>query len=235
MKVSVIIPALDEAENIEACLASVKRQQGDFEIIVVDGGSRDRTVEIARSYAHTITSERGRGRQMNAGARLAGGEALLFLHSDSELHPDALEGLRASLLDSETVGGTFTLKFDSDRLALRAYAFFTRFKPRAFHYGDQGIFVRRSVYDRLQGFKETPLMEDVDFLKRLRKLGRVALIKLPVTTSARRFLRHGPVRQQLRNLLLVSLYGLGVKPETLARWYQTNRDRKRSASFTRSS
>lgn len=234
MKVSVIIPALNEAENIEACLASVKHQQGDFEIIVVDGGSRDLTVEIARSCACTITSERGRGRQMNAGARLAQGEALLFLHSDSRLHPEALTALRRCLVDAEVAGGTFTLRFDSDRVLLRLYAFFTRFKPRPFHYGDQGIFVRRSAYDKLQGFKEMPLMEDVDFLKRLGELGRTALIDLPVTTSARRFLKHGLVRQQLRNLVLVSLYGLGVKPETLAKWYMTDRKRKADRTFTRS-
>jgi rSAM/selenodomain-associated transferase 2 len=220
VKVSVIIPALNEAENIKSCLLSVARQQGRFEIIVVDGQSADDTAEIAGHYARVIGSERGRAAQLNAGSRHACGDVLLFLHADSKLHPDALTELRRSLENPQVVGGTFTLKFDSDKLLLKLYAFFTRFKPRYFHYGDQGIFVRRSVFDRLEGFKRMPLMEDLDFLSRLRKAGRVALIKLPVTTSARRFLEHGLMRQQLLNFFLVALYVLGVKPETLSKWYR---------------
>ncbi|MCI0485317.1 MAG: TIGR04283 family arsenosugar biosynthesis glycosyltransferase [Blastocatellia bacterium] len=219
MKVSVIIPALNEERNILTTLLSIKKQQGDFEIIVVDGGSTDRTAEIARPHASVISSERGRAVQMNAGARLASGEILLFLHADSILHPDALSNLNQALKDPENVGGTFTLKFDSDKFLLRFYTFFTRFKFRYFHYGDQGIFVRRSVFEQLGGFKEIPIMEDIDFLRRMHGRGRVALIKLPVTTSARRFLKRGLFRQQLLNTILVSLYVLGVKPETLSRWY----------------
>ena len=223
MKISVVIPALNEEANIEACLTSVALQQGDFEIIVVDGKSDDRTAEIAKHYASVISMERGRAVQMNAGAKLARGEVLFFLHSDSILHPDALAELRRAMGDPQTIGGTFTLRFDSDRFPLKLYAFFTRFKPRYFHYGDQGIFVRRAVFDSLQGFKELPLMEDVDFLRRLRASGRVSLIRLPVTTSARRFLEHGLFRQQLMNAFLVTLYLLGVKPETLSRWYRNER------------
>jgi rSAM/selenodomain-associated transferase 2 len=223
VKVSVVIPALNEAENIEACLASVATQQGPFEIIVADGGSTDGTAEIAGRYASVVSSKRGRAVQMNTGAHRARGDALLFLHADSTLHPDALTGLRRALENPRTVGGTFTLRFDSDRALLNLYALFTRFKPRYFHYGDQGIFVRRSVFERLEGFKEMPLMEDVDVLGRLRKSGRVALINLPVTTSARRFLQHGLLRQQLLNFILVVLFMLGVNPRTLARWYRLNR------------
>ncbi len=223
MKISVIIPALNEEANIETCLTSVVRQQGDFEIIVVDGKSDDRTAEIAKQYSSVISTERGRAMQMNAGANLARGEVLFFLHSDSILHPDALSELRRAMEDAQTVGGTFTLRFDSDRFPLKLYAFFTRFKPRYFHYGDQGIFVRRAVFDSLNGFKELPLMEDVDFLRRLRASGRVSLIRLPVTTSARRFLEHGLFRQQLMNAFLVTLYFLGVKPQTLSRWYRNER------------
>jgi rSAM/selenodomain-associated transferase 2 len=224
MKVSVIVPVLNEAQNILATLVSVKRQQGDFEIIVVDGGSTDTTVTIAREHALVISSERGRGKQMNAGARQAGGDVLLFLHADSALHPDALRSLSQTLEDRRVVGGTFTLRFDADGCLLKAYAFFTRFKFRFFHYGDQGIFVRRGVFAQLGGFAEIPLMEDVDFLGRLRKMGRVALIKLPVTTSARRFLKRGLIRQQLMNFFLVVMYMLGVRPETLSKLYLPNGD-----------
>jgi rSAM/selenodomain-associated transferase 2 len=219
MKVSIVIPALNEAENILETLLSIKQQDGDFEVIVVDGDSTDGTAEIARPHAFVISSERGRAVQMNAGARHTSGEALLFLHADSILHSFALHSLRQALDDPQVAGGTFTLKFDSDRFLLRTYAFFTRFKFRYFHFGDQGIFIRRSAFKRLGGFKEMPLMEDVDFLQRLRRMGRVALIKLPVTTSARRFLKRGPARQQLLNSSLLALYLLGVKPESLSKWY----------------
>jgi rSAM/selenodomain-associated transferase 2 len=223
MKVSVIIPALNESENIRTTLLSVKQQEGDFEVIVVDGGSSDDTKAIAKAHAQVIPSEPGRAIQMNAGARLASGEVLLFLHADSSLHPYALGALRQALTVSQTVGGTFTLRFDTNRFLLRLYAFFTRLKFRYFHYGDQGIFVRRATFEQLGGFKEMPLMEDIDFLLRLRKQGRVALIQLPVTTSARRFVKQGLVRQQLLNGFLLTLYRLGVKPEILAKWYLPNR------------
>ena len=219
MKISVIIPALNEAANIAACVSSVENQKGDFEIIVVDGGSTDQTVELIRSRALVVTSPRGRAVQMKAGARNASGDALLFLHADSCLHPDALVRLREALADSRVAGGTFTLKFDSEKLALKFYAAFTRLKFRYLHYGDQGIFVRRKTFEQLGGYKEMPLMEDIDFLSRLRRKGRVVLINLPVTTSARRFLKRGPVQQQLLNTFLVSCYLLGVKPATLSRMY----------------
>lgn len=103
---------------------------------------------------------------------------------------------------------------------LRFYALFTRFKFRYFHYGDQGIFVRRGAFEKLGGFKNAPLMEDLDFLLRLRRIGRVTLVRRPVTTSARRFARRGPIRQQLLNCALVALFIVGFKPATLARWYR---------------
>lgn len=221
MKVSIIIPALNEAKHIQATLLSVRRQAGDFEIIVVDGGSIDKTAEIARRYAAVISSKRGRAVQMNAGARHAIGDALLFLHADSVIHPGALDAVRQALRDSRTVGGTFTLRFDADKILLRLYAFFTHFKFRYFHYGDQGIFVRRSIFEQLGGYREIPIMEDVDLLRQMRRQGRVALIDLPVTTSARRFLRHGLAAQQVLNVALVISYLVGVKPETLAGWYQS--------------
>jgi rSAM/selenodomain-associated transferase 2 len=221
MRVSVIIPALNEADNIVACVSSVENQEGDFEIIVVDGGSKDGTPELVNSRAVVIAGRRGRAAQMNEGARVATGGALLFLHADSALHPAALARLRRVLADSRIAGGTFTLRFDSNELLLGFYAAFTRLKFRYFHFGDQGIFVRREVFERLGGYKEMPIMEDVDFLSRLRKEGRVALIDLPVTTSARRFLNRGPLRQQLLNIFLVACYLLGVKPSTLSRLYRT--------------
>lgn len=219
MRISVIVPALNESRAIDACLASVQAQPGDVEMLIVDGGSRDDTVARASRYARVLTSGRGRAIQMNAGARQSAGEVLLFLHADSRLAPGALGAVRAALSDPDVVGGTFTLRFDPETPLLRAYAYTTRFRPRLFHYGDQGIFVRRTTFDALGGYREQPLMEDVDFLRRLRRTGRTVLLPLAVTTSARRFQRHGIVRQQLRNAMLMTLYLAGVPPARLARWY----------------
>jgi rSAM/selenodomain-associated transferase 2 len=221
MKVSVIIPTLNEAEGISATLNSIIRQPEEFEIIVVDGGSADGTADVARRYARIIQSEqRGRAIQMNAGAGQACGEVLVFLHADSCLPDNALSVLRRTLIDSRIIGGTFTLRFDDPRFSLRLIAFFTRFRFRFFHYGDQGIFVRRTVFKELGGFKPIPIMEDIDFLRRLRRRGRVTVIKQPVTTSARRFLGRGIIRQQLFDIILVILYLLGASPEKLSKLYR---------------
>ena len=221
MEISVIIPALNEAENILGSLDSIRRQRGEFEIIVVDGCSVDGTAHVAQRYAKVIKSEeRGRAVQMNVGAHHACGEVLLFLHADSCLSYDALYLLRSALVDPQIIGGTFTLRFDCQKLLLRLIAFFTRFRFRFFHYGDQGIFVRQAIFEELGGFKQIPIMEDIDFLQRLRRMGRVTLIKQPITTSARRFLRHGIIRQQLLNIILVILYLFGVNPETLSKSYR---------------
>ncbi|HMK76967.1 MAG TPA: TIGR04283 family arsenosugar biosynthesis glycosyltransferase [Thermodesulfobacteriota bacterium] len=219
MRISVSIPALDEAQGILSCLDSVKSQQGEFELIVVDGGSIDGTVEVVQPHARVIHSPQGRAVQMNSGARQATGDVFLFLHADSCLPPRAFPLLERALADPRIVGGTFTLRFNSQRLRLRVIAFFTRFNFRYFHYGDQGIFVRRSVFDHMSGFSEIPFMEDVDFLRRLHRTGRVTLLKRPMTTSARRFLDRGVLRQQLMNIVLVIFYLLGAKPETLKKWY----------------
>lgn len=219
MKISVIVPALNEATHIGACLESIAQQPGAHETIVVDGGSTDGTQDLVRSRATLMSAPAGRSRQMNAGARAAIGEVLLFLHADSTLHPAAFGHLRRALADPVILGGTFSLRFDTDRLLLRVYAASTRFKPRLFHYGDQGIFVRRGTFERLGGFADIPLMEDIDFLRRLREKGTVALLPCPVTTSARRYLKHGLLAQQALNAGLVMLYTLGVSPGVLARLY----------------
>jgi len=220
MKISVVIPALNEAEQIVSCLDSIKTQHGEFEVIVVDGGSIDGTVDLAGAQARVIRSEKGRGVQMNSGARHCTGEVLLFLHADTRLPPEGLLFLERALADPRIVGGTFRLRFDDRTFLLRLIAFFTRFKCRYFHYGDQGIFVRRSVFEHLKGFAEIPLMEDVDFLRRLSKRGRLALLRQSVTTSGRRFMEHGIVRQQLLNSILVICYLLGAKPHSLIKWYE---------------
>jgi rSAM/selenodomain-associated transferase 2 len=220
VKISVILPALNEARGIGPCLHSVNNQPGEFELLVIDGGSVDGTVEAARPHARVVHSDRGRAVQMNTGARQSTGEVLLFLHADCHLPPGAFPLLEQVLADSRIVGGTFRLRFNSEKFLLRLIAFFSRFKFRYFHYGDQGIFVRRWVFEQLNGFAQMPFMEDVDFLQRLGRIGRVTLLNQAITTSARRFIERGIIRQQLMNIILVIFYLLGASPENLKKWYE---------------
>lgn len=220
MKISVIAPTLNEEAHIAKMLDSIRNQEGDFEIIIVDGGSNDRTVEVTRPYARIITSQMGRAVQMNAGAKYAQGEVLLFLHADSTLPRGAFSAIREAMRNPDVVGGTFSLAFDHDDRLLRLYAFFTRFRSVWFHYGDQGLFIRRYLFEELNGYKEMPIMEDIEFLRRLKRKGKLALIKRPVTTSARRFLSNGIFKQEVLNIFLVILYLVGVKPKTLKKWYE---------------
>jgi rSAM/selenodomain-associated transferase 2 len=226
MNLSVIIPALNEAENILKTIESVRQQDQEVEIIVVDGGSIDGTSEIAQPHATVISSPRGRAVQMNAGARHASGDVLLFLHSDSVLAPGALAQLQGTLENPRIAGGTFTSIFDVNNFWLRFYAFCSTIDWLCFRYGDQGIFVRRSIFEAMGGYAEIPLMEDIDLMRRLPKYGRRFLIRhYPVTTSARRFLEHGVVRQEAVDVILVGLWFLGVNPRALAQWYSAHKVR----------
>lgn len=220
MKISVVIPTLNEAENILTTIESVRQQDQAAEIIVADGGSVDRTQDIARPHAQVIDSPHGRAVQMNAGARVATGDVLLFLHGDSRLALGALAQMQKTLDNPRVAGGTFTLIFDVDNAWLRFNACCSNIDWLIFRYGDQGIFVRRAVFEALGGYAEIPLMEDIDLLRRLPRHGRRVLIRnYPVTTSARRFVERGILRQELLNAALVAAWFAGVKPQTLARWY----------------
>lgn len=224
--ISVIIPTLNEAENILRTIESVRQQDHEAEIIVVDGGSVDGTQEIARPYAQVIDSPRGRAVQMNIGARAATGDVLLFLHGDSRIAPGALAQMRQLMHNPRVAGGSFTLVFDIDNFWLRFYAFCSTIDWVCFRYGDQGIFVRRTIFERLQGYAEIPLMEDIDLMRRLPRYGRRVLIRnFPVTTSARRFVEHGIVRQEALNVALVAAWFLGVKPQTLVTRYAARKER----------
>ena len=221
MTLSVIIPVYNEAAGLARTLAAVQALPGDVEVLVVDGGSRDDTVEIARRMGLRVSSApKGRAAQMNHGAALARGDVLLFLHADTVLPADAHALIAAALERPGTVGGCFRLGFDVEHWLLRRLAFMTRFSCRLFHYGDQAFFVRAEAFARLGGFRLYPLMEDLDFWLRLRRLGEAVVLPRAVVTSARRFLENGIVRQQLWNVALVALYLAGVSPETLARFYR---------------
>ena len=223
MKISVIIPTLNEESHIEKTLLSVIKQEGDYELYVVDGGSSDNTVAIARKYACVINSKRGRAIQMNAGTMSCKGDILLFLHADTLLPDNAFREIRKRMRDETVAGGSFYIAFDADNFILRGVAFITRFNFRLSHFGDQGIFVRRDIFQSLHGYKNMPIMEDYDFCKRLRAQGKVILIRMPVISSARRFIKKGVIRQLLINKFVVLAYWAGVDIQTIKRFYDDTR------------
>ena len=220
--ISVVIPVLNEAKIIGRCLTRLKEQSEPHEIVVADGGSCDDTMEIVGTFpgGKWVQSARpGRGVQMNQGASVAEGQILLFLHSDTLLPPGGLKLVRTSMAQEGIVAGSFTLRFDYQNPFLRLYAGLSRINHILFTYGDQGLFMTRHLFDRIGGFKEIPLMEDIEIQTRLRKIGKFVKIHQPATTSARRFLSKGVIKQQLLNIGLVLLYQAGVSANRLSRYY----------------
>jgi rSAM/selenodomain-associated transferase 2 len=220
---SVIVPALDEAANLARLLPDLAARCPGAEVIVVDGGSADATAGVvARSPgARCLASERGRARQMNAGARAARGDALLFLHADTALPDGAAAAIAAALADPAVVGGRFDVRFSSPRWPFRMIAAFMNARSRLTRIctGDQGIFVRAAAFAALGGYPDIPLMEDVELTRRLKRLGSVACLRLRVTTSSRKWERDGILRTILLMWALRFLYSCGVGPGRLHRWY----------------
>ncbi|HTN43036.1 MAG TPA: TIGR04283 family arsenosugar biosynthesis glycosyltransferase [Nitrospiria bacterium] len=224
-RISVIIPTLNEATVIEKTMAALSKRDG-LERIVVDGHSSDDTRALAGPYADKVLlTEAGRGRQMNAGARAAAGEVFVFLHADSCLSDDAFRELIRALEDPDVLWGAFRLGIDSPRRILRLVAAAANWRTRltGIPYGDQGIFVRRSVFEQSGGYPEIPIMEDLEFARRLKSLGKVKLLSRPIVTSSRRWDKEGAGYTTLRNQIYVVLYYLGVSPARLARCYRTVR------------
>jgi rSAM/selenodomain-associated transferase 2/rSAM/selenodomain-associated transferase 1 len=216
---SIIIPTLNEETHIEACLASTEGPSL-VERIVVDGGSRDRTVEIARSCeARVISSPRGRGRQMNAGARIASGNLLLFLHADTRLPPGYAETVRAVLSLPGIAAGAFEFRLDATSPSLRFIERVANWRSRLLQlpYGDQVFFLRSSRFHAAGGFPETTIMEDYEFIMGLKKFGRIYTAPYPATTSARRWEKLGVWRATLLNEAVVVAYYLGISPSGLLR------------------
>jgi rSAM/selenodomain-associated transferase 2 len=190
----------------------------------VDGGSTDDSVRIARQFFHTETiSAPNRGMQLNHGARGLFTDVLLFLHADSELPRGFDFHIQRALANPAVVGGCFRLEFESPEPLLNFYAWFTKFPGRFFHFGDQAFFVRRDTFCEMDGFSPLPFLEDVDSLRRLKRLGKFIVLPTSVRTSARRFMKRGIVRQQLTNILLVTSFELGVSAGRLAKFYQAVR------------
>jgi rSAM/selenodomain-associated transferase 2 len=219
--VSVIIPTLNEADGIERTLTRLSRI-GGLELIVSDGGSSDETVSLAERHARVITAATGRAAQMNAGARAASGEILLFLHADSFLSEACVAELRKTLEDPRVIGGAFRLRIESSRIGVRLVGLAANIRTQltGIPYGDQGLFVRTRVFNEMGGFPELPLMEDLEFSRRLKHYGRRVILRTPIGTSSRRWDREGVWWVTLRNQMMVLLYFLGVPPGRLAGWYR---------------
>ncbi|MEZ4700881.1 MAG: TIGR04283 family arsenosugar biosynthesis glycosyltransferase [Rhodothermales bacterium] len=220
MHVSIVIPALNEASRIETTLQTLRRQEGRFELIVVDGGSQDDTAACAERHARVVTSDRGRARQMNAGARVARGDALLFLHADTTLPSNGISRIADTLANPAIDAGAFRLRFDRRAPLLDFYSFCTRLNTPLLCFGDRTLFVRRAVFEAIDGFQEIPAFEDLEIVRRLHRRGRFAFLPDYVTTAARRFDEHGHLRQQLLNSYLWTRYLLGTPPEKLAALYR---------------
>lgn len=224
---SVVIPALNEAANLERLLPELARSCPDAEVIVVDGGSTDGTADVVRRFpfATLIAADRGRARQMNAGAAQATGEVLLFLHADTGLPPGAPGAVMDAARADGVAGGRFDVRFDNPRRIFRVIATMMNVRSRlsGISTGDQAIFVRRPVFVSMGGYPDIPLMEDVEFSRRLKRQGRLACLRLRVTTSARKWEREGAWRTIILMWTLRLLYAAGVSPVRLHRWYYGGR------------
>ncbi|MDE3035107.1 MAG: TIGR04283 family arsenosugar biosynthesis glycosyltransferase [Nitrospirota bacterium] len=243
MTVSVIIPTLNEERALPQTLRRTLALEFD-EVLVVDGGSTDRTQQIVHDLLaqetgrevrggqasdpeprtprlHLLASPVGRAAQMNVGAAASRGDVLLFLHADTRLPDNAKQAIVRALQEPECVGGRFDLRFDRDRPLSRLIACMINWRSRlsGIATGDQAIFVRRSVFERMGGFASIPLMEDIDLTRRLNRMGPVAYLRTQVVTSFRRWETRGPIRTILLMWLLRFLYWIGVNPHTLSRWY----------------
>lgn len=226
LTVSIVIPALNEAPLIEESLSRLRRDFPGCELVVADGGSDDGTAELAASYATVIRAARGRARQMNAGARGCGGDVLWFVHADTVVSPDALAQIRACMADPAVAGGGLTLRFDRRSPGLDWLARASTLRARWLHqvYGDQAMFIRRRVFDKVGGFPELPIMEDYEMSRLLRRHGRLAVLPATAIASARRFTEHGTWRMIALMQYLKVLYELGVDPAEIRRRYQETRN-----------
>lgn len=249
MKISVVIPVLNERGSLPATIAalracrgtagSVVSENGDSqimisEIIISDGGSTDGTAQWLREQTDIIlvNSARGKGPQLNAGAARATGDVLLFLHADSELSQAALDAMHLALSDAQLSGGAFYIRFAEDHprsLRLVAWGINLRAWLRGSATGDQGIFVRRDVFQSIGGAPDWPLFEDVELVRRIKRAGKFLILKTPLTVSGRRYIEHGVLRTALLIYSLRFAYWLGVPPQRLKNWFRDARGKQGGA------
>jgi rSAM/selenodomain-associated transferase 2 len=219
MRLAIVVPALNEEEALRRHLPAALAMAD--EVVVSDGGSTDRTPQVARDLgARVVTGPAGRGGQLNRGAAAATADVLLFLHADTTLPPGGAGAVREAVRKG-AAGGAFLLRFDSGGIMrLGSSLVNLRTWLTRLPLGDQAQFATRETFDRLGGFAEWPILEDLDFARRLRRTGRFVLIGDAVTTDARRYLRQGVLRTVAMNWLIWCLFFLGVSPHRLARLYR---------------
>jgi rSAM/selenodomain-associated transferase 2 len=221
-RLSVIIPTLNEAKNLPRAVMSARLAR-NAEVVVADGGSVDGTVSVAQGLGvRVVRCEKGRAAQMNVGAEAATGEMLVFCHADTRLPPGYDTQVRRLLPQDRAAGGAFRIAIDDARPALTflAASINARSLIRRTPYGDQAFFVARNLFRRMGGFRDMPLMEDYEFITRLRRHGRIVIAPGTVLTSARRWRTLGVVRATLTNHAIVAAYRLGLSPQRLALWYR---------------
>jgi rSAM/selenodomain-associated transferase 2 len=228
--ISVIIPTLNEEKSLPRTLACLS-ESALTEVIIVDGSSTDGTLSLAQEFcartanARIIMAPQGRARQMNEGAKASHGEILVFLHADTQLPAQAERIIERALAKPTAVGGRFDVRFDSSSVWGRVISSFMNRRSRltGIATGDQALFVRRQVFEQLGGFSEIPLMEDIEFSRRLQQAGRIVALRNTVVTSFRRWDSQGPLRTILFMWTLRFLYWIGVSPHQLARVYRSVR------------
>jgi rSAM/selenodomain-associated transferase 2 len=222
--VSVLIPTLNEERELPVLLEHLAALPGRWEVVVADGCSGDATQAIAREHpaAPRVLEQRGgRAAQLNAAARVATGDVLLFLHADSRLPVDAYASLAEAWRIPTLPGGNFALRFDGGGLFERMLGAVYRFqRGHGFYYGDSSVWVRRETFDTLGGYREIAIMDDYDFVRRLERSGRTRCLPGPATTSSRRWRTIGIARTGLAWFLIRWLYIAGVAPQRLARLYR---------------
>jgi rSAM/selenodomain-associated transferase 2 len=220
--ISIVIPVLNEAAIITPALTNIKNI-ATGEIIVVDGGSQDETIDLAKSLGvKVIFSPAGRAKQMNAGAQIATGDILLFLHIDTSLPNDFEVLVERTLAQPQVVAGAFELQINAQLRGLRLIEKMVNWRSHfcSLPYGDQAIFLKADVFQQVGGFPDLPIMEDFELVGRLKRQGRIAIAPKPVITSGRRWQKLGAIETTLINQLAIVAYFLGVPPSRIACWYR---------------
>lgn len=222
--ISIIIPTLNEEGNIKAVINSI--QSHNIEIIIVDGGSEDQTLLIAKSLdVKVVVSSPGRANQMNTGAMVASGEILIFLHADTRLPTGFDEMVRRTLAKPGIVAGAFALQIDAPDWGLRLVEFGVKWRSHFWQmpYGDQAIFLTKDVFKKVGNFPQIPIMEDFEVMRKLKSLGKIYLLPTPVITSPRRWLKKGILQTTILNQIIVIAYLLGVSQNRICNWYRQER------------
>ncbi len=221
-----VIPTLNEVNTLPELLGDLALLDVSKDVVVADGGSQDGTVNVARSHGiHVVTSEVGRAKQMNNGAIHSSSDWLLFIHADARLPAEARRELCNAVTErKELQAAVWRLGIASTRLVFRCIEFGARVRDRVcgMPYGDQGLLIRRRLFDSIGGFREVPVMEDIAMVRDIRASADIHRFQSTIVVSSRRWDRHGPLRSSLRNLMLIFAYRVGVSPHRLTGFYPTD-------------